>query len=154
MATTSSSIPAAPPTIEDAIVLAAHAHRGQVDKSGRAYILHPLRVMLAVTTEAERMAAVLHDVVEDTDLTLADIAAAGFAPDVVAAVDALTHRPDESYEDYVERAAANPIARAVKVADLRDNMDISRFDRLQDKDLARLKRYVAAWHRLTGGPRG
>lgn len=148
--------PGAPagPTLEDAIVLAAQAHRGQLEKAGRPYILHPLRVMLGVATETERIAAVLHDVVEDTQVTLADIAAAGFASEVVVAVDALTHRADESYEDYVERAAANPIAHSVKVADLRDNMDLSRFEKIEDRDLARLKRYVAAWQRLTGGTKG
>lgn len=110
--------------LADAIALAAEAHRGQVDKAGEAYILHPLRVMFRVRDQGHRVevqtAAVLHDVVEDTAVTLEDIAA--LSPEVATLVDAVTRRHGESYEDFIRRAGENPEARAVKVADLEDNM--------------------------------
>jgi (p)ppGpp synthase/HD superfamily hydrolase len=128
-------------TLEHAIEIAARAHTGQVDKAGQPYILHPLRVMLRMTTEHERMAAVLHDVVEDTSVTLAHLRAAGFPPQVLAAIDALTKRPGESRMDAAQRAAADPIALEVKLADNAENMDISRIKQPTEKDFARLAQY-------------
>ena len=128
-------------TLERAIEIAAKFHSGQVDKAGQPYVLHPLRLMFAVSTPQERMAAVLHDVVEDTDMTLADLAREGFSQDVVAAVQALTKLPGESRIEAAHRAAANPIARAVKLADVTDNMDLSRIADPSEKDFARLKEY-------------
>lgn len=136
------------PTLEDAIALAAEAHRGQVDKSGQPYILHPLRVMLRCQTQAQRIAAVLHDVVEDTGRTFDDLRALGYPAEVLAALDGLTKRDGESYEAFVERAAANPIARVVKLADIEDNLDLRRLPGVSDKDVDRLARYVRAWRRL------
>lgn len=129
------------PTLEHAIALAASAHSGQVDKAGQPYILHPLRLMLAVTTPDERMAAVLHDVVEDTAITLAQLVEAGFPHAVISAVEALTKRPGETRIDAARRAAANPIARVVKLADVTDNMDLSRIAAPTEKDYARLREY-------------
>ncbi|HEX8673560.1 MAG TPA: HD domain-containing protein [Longimicrobium sp.] len=137
-------------TLERAIAIAADAHMGQVDKAGAPYILHPLRVMLRVETPAERIAAVLHDVVEDTAWTLDGLAAEGFAPEVVAAVDALTRRERESYEAFVVRAGADPVARVVKLADLAENMDLTRLASLTAADIARLDRYRRAVAQLTG----
>ncbi len=131
-------------TIEDALELALHAHRGRTDKAGAPYILHVLRVMLAMDDDAARMAAALHDVVEDSEYTLADLRARGFPRKVVAAVHALTRRPGESYEAFILRAAANPIARRVKLADLEDNMDVCRLGTLKQADLERLQRYRRA----------
>jgi len=128
-------------TLERAIELAAAAHAGQVDKAGQPYILHPLRVMLRVTGEYERMAAVLHDAVEDTPLTLAQLTGAGFPAEVVAAIEALTKRPGESRMQAATRAAANPIARVVKLADNAENMDLSRIAAPTEKDFARLEEY-------------
>ena len=128
-------------TLERAIELAARAHAGQVDKAGQLYILHPLRLMLAVRGQHERIAAVLHDIVEDTAVTFADLAAEGFAPEVVAAVRALTKHDGEKRIDAARRAAADPVARAVKLADVTDNMDLSRLPAPTDKDFARLKEY-------------
>lgn len=128
-------------TLERAIELAARAHAGQVDKAGAPYILHPLRLMLAVGTPEQRLAAVLHDIVEDTPVTFDDLLAEGFAPDVVDAVRALTKLPGEDRLDAARRAAANPIARAVKLADVADNMDLSRLAAPTGKDLARLEQY-------------
>lgn len=111
--------------LADAIVLAAEAHRGQADKAGEPYILHPLRVMFRIRDQGHRVevqcAAVLHDVVEDTAVTLEDIAAA-LSPEVAALVNAVTRRPGEVYEDFVRRAAEHPEARAIKTADVQDNL--------------------------------
>jgi guanosine-3',5'-bis(diphosphate) 3'-pyrophosphohydrolase len=128
-------------TLERAIEIAAKAHAGQVDKAGQPYILHPLRLMLAVRTPHERMAAVLHDVVEDTPTTFADLEAAGFPPEVVAAVRALTKTQGEKRIDAAHRAAADPVARVVKLADVTDNMDLSRIAAPTPKDFERLKEY-------------
>ena len=112
--------------LEEAIGIAVQAHRGQKDRAGAPYILHPLRMMFRVQTDAERMAAVLHDVVEDTDWTLDALRERGFPDEVVDAVDHLTRREGESYDEFVTRAAAHPVARRVKLADLEDNMDVRR----------------------------
>ncbi len=128
-------------TLERAIAIAAEAHAGQTDKAGGAYILHPLRVMLRVSTVDERIAAVLHDVVEDTPLTLEALAAEGFSAPVLTAIDALTKRPGESRMDAAARAAANPIARVVKLADNAENMDMSRLPSPTERDFARLEEY-------------
>jgi (p)ppGpp synthase/HD superfamily hydrolase len=130
-------------TLERAIAIAAAAHAGQIDKAGEAYIMHPLRVMLRVGSQHERMAAVLHDVVEDTPVSLADLAAEGFPPDVLAAIDALTKRPGESRMDAAQRAATDPVARQVKLADNAENMDLSRIPSPSERDFARLEQYQA-----------
>lgn len=130
-------------TLERAISLAATAHAGQQDKAGLPYILHPLRVMMAVHTVPERMVAVLHDVVEDTPVTLADLAAEGFADEVISAVDALTKREGESRLAAAARARAHPIARVVKLADLGDNMNLSRIPSPTEKDRQRMVEYEA-----------
>jgi len=128
-------------TIEKAIEIAARAHAGQVDKAGAPYIFHPLRLMLAVTTPFERMAAVLHDTVEDTDVRLKDLIDAGFPDEVVDAVDALTKRKDEQRLNAAKRASADPIALVVKLADVMDNMDLSRIPNPTNRDYERLKEY-------------
>jgi (p)ppGpp synthase/HD superfamily hydrolase len=131
------------PKLEDAIIFAARAHRGQKDKSGKPYVLHSLRVMLRLEDETAQMAAVLHDVVEDTGVTLDQLRAAGFNEEVCEAVDCLTRRPGEPYEELIRRAAGNPIARRIKLADLEDNMDPRR--RLPGEGEARKQaRYHAA----------
>lgn len=128
-------------TLERAIAIAAEAHAGQTDKAGQPYILHPLRVMLRVESPAERMAAVLHDVVEDSPVTLQQLAAEGFSQDVLDAVDALTKRPGETRVIAARRAAANPIARTVKLADNAENMDLSRISNPTPRDHERLEEY-------------
>ncbi len=131
-------------TVEHAIALAAQAHQGQVDWAGEPYILHPLRVMMAQTTAEGRMAAVLHDVVEDTAWTLDGLRAEGFAPAVVAAVEAVSRRDGEGYEDFVRRAAGDPIGRQVKLADLVDNSDMSRLPNATERDYQRTEKYRRA----------
>lgn len=138
-------------TLEKAIELAARAHAGQLDKAGLPYILHPLRVMLAVEGPEERMAAVLHDTVEDTDTTLDTLRSAGFSENVVRAVDALTKRDGETRLDAARRAVRDPIARAVKLADVADNMDLARITDPGEKDLARLEEYKAVRELLLRG---
>lgn len=131
------------PTLERAIEIAAAAHAGQFDKAGQPYILHPLRVMLRVDQPNERMAAVLHDVVEDTPVTLAELAAQGFPAAVLDAVAALTKLPGETRVDAAKRAAADPVALEVKLADNAENMDLSRISNPTDKDYARIEEYKA-----------
>jgi (p)ppGpp synthase/HD superfamily hydrolase len=137
-------------TVEDAVAIAAQAHRGQRDKAGAPYLLHPLRMMLRMDTEAAMMAAVLHDVVEDTEWTLDRLREEGIPEEVLEAVDRLTHRDGESYEEFVERVRTNPTARQVKIADLEDNMNIRRINQLGASDLERLEKYHRAWRVLRG----
>ncbi len=136
------------PERDDAIILAAQAHKGQVDKAGVPYITHPLRVMLRLREPVDRIVAVLHDVVEDTAVTLDDLRKAGYSQAVLAAVECLTKREDEPYEAFIERCAANPVARRVKLADLGDNMDLSRLPVIGPKDRRRMARYEKARARL------
>ena len=136
------------PTLEDAIALAVQAHRGQVDKAGQPYILHPLRVLFRLESEEERIVAVLHDVIEDTPTTPADLRALGYSEEILQALDCVTNRANETYEAFIERAASNPLARRVKLADLEDNMDLRRMRTLTDHDQQRLQRYLRAWQRL------
>jgi (p)ppGpp synthase/HD superfamily hydrolase len=132
-------------TLDDAILLALQAHHGQQDRAGSPYILHPLRLMVRMRSETERIVAVLHDVVEKTSLTLADLRDAGYSSEVVEAVDHLTRRPGETYQDLVERARSNSLACRVKIADLEDHLDLRWSRDLQDEDLDRLRRYRQAW---------
>jgi (p)ppGpp synthase/HD superfamily hydrolase len=137
--------------MERAIQIAVSAHSGAKDKAGNPYILHPLNVMQRVRIYGEEamIAAVLHDVVEDTDWTLDKLRLEGFTDEVIAAVDALTRRKSESYEDFIARAMGHPLGRIVKIADLEENMDIRRLQHdLTEKDAERLRRYQRAWHVL------
>ena len=129
------------PTIERAIEIAANAHAGQRDKAGQPYIFHPLRVMFRVNGEHEQMAAVLHDVVEDTAITIDDLAREGFPSEVLRAIAALTKLPGETRLEAAARAAADPVARKVKLADNAENMDLSRIPNPTDKDYARCREY-------------
>ncbi|TMU76673.1 HD domain-containing protein [Pseudomonas fluorescens] len=137
-------------TLERAIAIAATAHAGQVDKGGAPYILHPLKVMLRMTTLEERIVAVLHDVVEDCGVSLDDLRKEGFSGDVLSAIESVTKVPGESYEDFVDRAAQNPIGRVVKLADLEENSDLSRIASPSWEDLERIEKYRRAIGRLRG----
>jgi (p)ppGpp synthase/HD superfamily hydrolase len=146
----SPSSPPAPPALEDAIALAVEAHRGQREKAGQPYVLHVLRVMFRCETEVERIVAVLHDVVEDTGRSFDDLRKLGYSEEVLAALDCVTKRDGEDYQQFVTRAASNPVARRVKIADLEDNMDVRRLARVESKDAERLAKYVIAWRMLKG----
>lgn len=142
-ATTLHRPPCNTPALEDAVALAARAHAGQLDKAGEPYLLHPLRVMLAVATPEERMAAVLHDVVEDTSVTLEELRVSGYPEVVVRALEALTRRPGETRLESARRAAADPVALAVKLADNADNLDPTRLREPGPADLDRMEQYRA-----------
>ena len=139
------------PSVEDAIALAARAHRGQRYSSPERepYIFHPLRVMLSLSDPADQIAAVLHDVVEDTGIELRDLVSAGYPPEVVTAVEALSHRARESYDEYIERVAENEIARRVKLADLRENLANNLRRPTSPGNAKRISRYEKALTRLT-----
>ena len=140
-------------TLDDAIQLARRAHEGQLDKSGRPYIAHSLRVMGSVSGTHERMTAVLHDVVEDTGVTLEDLAAAGCPPEVLDAVAAISRGADEPQARYLARVVANPIALAVKRADIADNLSPERIGRLDADTQERLRaKYETALRQLDGQP--
>lgn len=134
--------------------IAKKAHDGQVDKVGVPYITHPVRVAASCGSIEEKIVALLHDVVEDTPITLSDLKAAGMPGHVTAAVDAITKRDNEKNIDYLERVKANPIAKAVKLKDLADNFSPARFEKLSESDKARLaKKYSFAIEYLGGGQR-
>lgn len=134
-----------------AVSIAEKAHAAQKDRYGAPYILHPLRVMARVHSPEERIVAVLHDVVEDTDWTFDQLAAEGFSPEIIQALDSVTKRPGEPYPLFVQRSAANPMGRKVKLADLEDNMDLRRMTDLTPQDLPRLQKYLSAWRTLSRG---
>ncbi len=141
-------------TLEKAIEIAAQVHRGQKDKAGASYILHPLRLMMRMQTETEMMVAVLHDAVEDSrghgenKWTFGRLREYGFSEEVIAALECVTDKPGESYDDFIRRASQNPVARRVKIADLEDNMNILRIGELKTKDLERLEKYHRSWQFL------
>jgi len=131
-------------TLERAIGIAARAHAGQTDKAGAPYILHPLRVMLRLSTIDEQIVGVLHDVIEDSGVAFEDLRLAGFGDTVVDAIGSVTRRDGETYDEFVMRAASNPIGHAVKLADLEDNCDLTRIAAPTDRDYARVEKYRRA----------
>ncbi|WEK06923.1 MAG: HD domain-containing protein [Candidatus Pseudomonas colombiensis] len=137
-------------TLERAIAIAAMAHEGQVDKGGAPYILHPLQVMLRLQDPEARTVAVLHDVVEDSPVSLEDLREQGFGEGVLSALEALTKREGEDYQAFVERAGRDPLARQVKLADLAENSDLSRIPAPSAKDLERVAKYRRAIDYLEG----
>jgi (p)ppGpp synthase/HD superfamily hydrolase len=134
--------------LQKAIDLAHQAHAQQVDKGGQPYINHPLRVMAKMETLQEKIVAVLHDVVEDSDLTLEDLLVQGFPADIVDSIAALTKIAGEEYETYLQRVMENAIALRVKIADMTDNLDISRIPHPTAKDWQRLNKYQQILPRL------
>jgi (p)ppGpp synthase/HD superfamily hydrolase len=140
-------------TLQRAIEIATEAHKGQFDKSGKDYIGHPLRVMEMGKTDDEKIVGVLHDVIEDTDWTFEKLAKEGFSQEVISALRCVTKLSEnENYDDFIDRVKKNPLAVAVKINDLTDNMDIRRLPYLSDKDVKRLKKYLKAYKKLIGEP--
>ena len=138
--------------LSKAIEIAVKAHVGQVDKGGMPYILHPLRVMMNYCADNDgnaQICAILHDVIEDTEITLDDLRSKGFSKEVIAALDCLTKRDGERYDDFIGRILTNELACRVKSGDLADNMDLSRIPNPTDKDRARIKKYSEAADRIT-----
>ena len=140
-------------SLQRAIEIATEAHKGQFDKSGKDYIGHPLRVMEMGKNEEERIVGVLHDVIEDTPWSFEMLEAEGFSSEIIAALKCVTKiSENENYDDFIERVKKNPLAVAVKINDLTDNMDIRRLPYLSDKDVKRLKKYLKAYKKLIGEP--
>jgi hypothetical protein len=141
-------------TLERAIEIAVLAHKGARDKAGAPYVLHPLRLMFAVDDPDAKIVAVLHDVVEDSKppnrFDVETLRAEGFSEPVLAALDCVAARPNESYDAFIDRILPNPIARAVKIADVTDNLDIRRLGPdISDRDVERMRKYRRALARLT-----
>ena len=129
--------------LERAIEIAVSAHKGVFDKGGNPYILHPLRVMMSLTTKDEKIVGVLHDVVEDSeDWDFDKLKAEGFSNTILDGLRAVTKlSEDEDYDAFIQRGLVNSIGRAVKIADIRDNLDVTRIGELTEKDLKRLNKY-------------
>ena len=127
-----------------ALKLCFEAHREQVDKSGLPYVFHPLHLAEHMADETTTVAALLHDVVEDTDYTLEDLREMGFPQETIDALALLTHDPEVPYMEYVSQIAKNPVAKAVKIADLKHNSDLSRLDSVDEKILKRREKYLQA----------
>ena len=131
--------------IEKALEIAIKVHRGQVDKAGKSYILHPLRLMNQFVDENLMIVSILHDVVEDSSFTLQDLIDAGFSPIIIDAIDCLTKCKDEKYQEFIERVMGNSLATKVKIVDIKDNLNISRLIKpLSKNDIERLKKYQIA----------
>ena len=134
--------------LDKAIRISAKAHEGQKDKAGQPYILHPLRVMFSRKNDTERICAVLHDIIEDTDISIEYLRKESFSQEVLTALDALTKRANESYDDFIGRVIENKIACHVKLADLLDNIDLSRISNPIEEDYKRVEKYRKAVDRI------
>ena len=132
-----------------ALRIAIHAHEGQKDKSGREYVMHPIRVAERCKDPRAKIVALLHDTLEDTNVTAEYLREQGFPEEIVEGILSVTKREGETYEEFVHRASMNPIGKEVKKADLEDNMDIRRLDDITDEDVKRLRKYLQAWQILT-----
>jgi (p)ppGpp synthase/HD superfamily hydrolase len=131
-----------------AVSIAKEAHKGQKDKAGADYILHPLRVADRCSDMEEKIVAVLHDVIEDTNINENYLLEKGFPENIVNAVLAISRKKEESYEDFVKRVKLNPISRKVKIHDLEDNLDLRRLDFITEKDVERINKYLKAYRFL------
>lgn len=130
--------------IDAALSLAVKAHTGQIDKAGQPYIFHPLRLMSKFTNENEQVVAVLHDVIEDSEKTLKDLSEIGFSNEVIDAIECLTKKTDEDYADFITRVSLNPLAKKIKIEDIKDNLDLTRLKEIEQSDLERIKKYHRA----------
>ena len=130
--------------LELALSIATEAHRGQFDKAGIDYIEHPIFVASQVDSEEEKAVALLHDVIEDSSVTAEELLNAGLPETVVTAVQILSKKKGQDYQTYLKTVKSNPLARAVKLADLKHNSDLLRLETITDKDLERLEKYKKA----------
>lgn len=135
--------------LEVAIKVAVNAHSGQVDKGGQPYILHPLRVMMSLIDEKDKIIGVLHDTVEDTDVTYDYLKEVGFDDEIIEGIKSVTRNKGETYNQFIDRVSLNPRGKRVKLADIEDNMDISRIPNPSEKDYNRVEKYKKAKKRLT-----
>jgi (p)ppGpp synthase/HD superfamily hydrolase len=134
--------------LDKAIIIATNAHSGQLDKGGNPYILHPLRLMLSMSSEESRIVAMLHDVVEDSNISFDNLKDEGFSDEIIEAIKHLTRRDDETYVEFIRRIKKNDLARLVKMADIDDNKDLSRIKNPTEKDIERVKKYNKALNEL------
>ncbi len=134
-------------TLEKALYLAVNNHLGMKDRFDQPYIYHPLRIMMRMQTEEEKIVALLHDLVEDTSITLQDLKKEGFSKEVVKAVDLLTRYPKQTYQEYIDGLKGNRLAMQVKIGDLEDNMDPRRFPSINDNAVKRFKKYTK-YHKI------
>ena len=134
--------------IEKSLKIALEAHAGQKDKAGKAYILHPLRLMARMDSEIEMSVALLHDVIEDSDFTAEDLLNNGIPSNVVNAVQCLTRIQGETYAEFIDRVIKNKLAAKIKKADIEDNINVLRLNSVTSEDLERITKYHAAWHKL------
>lgn len=140
--------------LDKAALICVTKHAGQRDKAGCAYFQHPMRVAMHCRTDEEKMVALLHDTIEDTDVTAEYLLAEGFPQAIVNAVLSVTKREGESYEDFVDRAKRNPLGRIVKLRDLEDNLNILRLETLSPDMPARFSKYLAARRHLLADDAG
>ncbi len=133
---------------DKALRIAIKAHEGQKDKSGREYIMHPIRVAERCNDSRAKIVALLHDTIEDTEVTADFLREQGFPEEIINGILSVTKCEGESYEDFVRRAAENEIGKIVKKADLEDNLDIRRLKEITDEDVKRLRKYLRAWQFL------
>lgn len=134
--------------LETAIRLAAKVHKGQLDRFNKPYILHVMRVMMRGHDFDEQVLGALHDVLERSDLTLEDLAKKGFSPRILKALDHISRRVEETYEQYIDRVMQDNLALRVKIHDLADKMDLLHVEVLNHADLKRYNKQLAAYHRL------
>ena len=127
-----------------ALKLCFEVHKEQIDKSGMPYVFHPFHLAEQMSDEETTIVALLHDVVEDSNRTVEDLRAMGFSEAVLEAITLMTHDPVVPYMDYVAQIKTNPIAKAVKLADLRHNSDMSRLETITDYDWVRAEKYKKA----------
>ena len=132
------------PKTKKALKLCFEAHKEQVDKSGIPYVFHPFHLAEQMQTEETTVVALLHDLVEDTDYTIEDLTSMGFEKNITDAIALMTHADDVPYMDYVREIKNNPIAKAVKLADLKHNSDLTRLDVIDEKALSRREKYLKA----------
>ncbi|MCF6258346.1 MAG: GTP pyrophosphokinase [Gammaproteobacteria bacterium] len=135
--------------LDQAIAIATKAHAGQVDKSGQPYILHPLRLMFKFHSEDEMIVAVMHDVIEDSLFTLDYLKNDGFSDVILDALECLTKRKGEKYGDFVLRILQNELAQKIKIEDIKDNLDLTRLNKITDDDLVRVEKYHRALNVLS-----
>lgn len=132
------------PLTKKALSLCFEAHKNQVDKSGLPYVFHPFHLAESMTDELSTVCALLHDVAEDTEYSFSDIRNTGFPEEVLEVLRLLTHEDGVEYEDYVKNLSKNPVARKVKLEDLKHNSDLTRLDTVTEKDLERARKYKNA----------
>ena len=131
-----------------AIIISTRAHDRQYDKAGKPYIFHPLRVMMNVESMDAKIVAVLHDIIEDTNLTVYDLVMEGFSNEIIDAIECLTKRENEDYMDFIRRCKTNDIVKIVKLADIEDNSDLSRIENPTEEDYERNRKYKKAINEL------